>query len=154
MPLMSQVDLFAAIRRDSRAGMSVRAMAGKYQVSRRTVRAALASAWPAPRKAMPPRASKLDDFKPIIDAILRADLDAPRKQRHTVTRIYDRLIAEHGMQGVSYSVVAAMSPTAGRRSGSRQGAGRSTCSSRRPTARARKQRSTSVRSPSTCAANR
>lgn len=27
MPLMSKVDLFAAIRRDSRAGMSVRAMA-------------------------------------------------------------------------------------------------------------------------------
>jgi hypothetical protein len=42
MPLMSKVDLFAAIRRDSRAGMSVRAMAGKYKVSRRTVRAALA----------------------------------------------------------------------------------------------------------------
>ncbi|MBM2623912.1 IS21 family transposase [Actinoplanes sp. LDG1-06] len=103
--MMSKVDLFAAIRRDSRAGMSVRAMAGKYQVSRRTVRAALASAWPQPRKAMPPRVSKLDDFKPIIDAILRADLDAPRKQRHTVTRIYDRLIAEHGMQDVSYSVV-------------------------------------------------
>jgi transposase len=102
---MSKVDLFAAIRRDARAGMSVRAMAGKYQVSRRTVRATLQSAWPQPRKAMPPRASKLDDFKPIIDEILRADLDAPRKQRHTVTRIYDRLIAEHGMPGVSYSVV-------------------------------------------------
>ncbi|MDI6104675.1 hypothetical protein QLQ12_39400 [Actinoplanes sp. NEAU-A12] len=66
---MSKVDLFAAIRRDTRAGMSVRAMAGKYQVSRRTVRAALQSAWPQPRKAMPPRASKLDDFKPIIDEI-------------------------------------------------------------------------------------
>ena len=105
MPLMSKVDLFAAIRRDSRAGMSVRAMASKHQVSRRTVRAALASAWPQPRKAMPPRASKLDDFKPIIDGILRTDLDAPRKQRHTVTRIYDRLIAEHDMRGVSYSVV-------------------------------------------------
>ena len=77
MPLMSKVDLFAAIRRDSRAGMSVRAMAGKYAASRRTVRAALTSAWPQPRKAMPPRASKLDDFKPIIDAILRADLDGP-----------------------------------------------------------------------------
>jgi hypothetical protein len=76
-----------------------------FKVSRRTVRAALASAWPQPRRAMPPRASKLDDFKSIIDAILRADLDAPRKQRHTVTRIYDRLLAEHGMQGVSYSVV-------------------------------------------------
>jgi hypothetical protein len=41
----------------------------------------------------------------IINAILRTDLDAPRKQRHTMTRIYDRLIAEHDMQGVSYSVV-------------------------------------------------
>lgn len=105
MPPMSKVDLFAAIRRDSHAGMSVRAMAGKYQVSRRTVRAALQSAWPQPRKPMPSRASKLDDFKPIIDAILRADLDAPRKQRHTVTRIYDRLITEHDMREVSYSVV-------------------------------------------------
>ncbi|MFC7530211.1 hypothetical protein [Actinoplanes sp. GCM10030250] len=102
---MSKVDLFAAIRRDSRAGMSVRAMAGKYQVSRRTIRAALQSALPQPRKPMPPRASRLDEFKPIVDAILRADLDAPRKQRHTVTRIYDRLISEHGMLGVSYSVV-------------------------------------------------
>jgi hypothetical protein len=37
---------------------------------------------------MPPRVSKLDDFKPIIDEFLRANPDAPRKQRHTVTRIY------------------------------------------------------------------
>jgi transposase len=80
---MSKVDLFAAIRRDSRAGLSVRALARKYQVSRRTVRSALSSAWPAPRKPMPPRPSKLDAFKPVIDDILRADLDAPSKQRHT-----------------------------------------------------------------------
>jgi transposase len=72
---------------------------GKYKVSRRTVRAALQSAWPQPRKPMPPRASKLDALKPIIDDILRADLDAPRKQRHTVTRIYDRLVAEHAFGG-------------------------------------------------------
>jgi transposase len=57
----------------------VRALARKYQVSRRTVRSALTSAWPAPRKPMPPRPSKLDAFKPVIDDILRADLDAPRK---------------------------------------------------------------------------
>jgi transposase len=107
MPPMSKVDLFAAIRRDSRAGLSVRGLARKYQVSRRTVRSALSSAWPAPRKPMPPRASKLDAFKPVIDDILRADLDAPRKQRHTVKRIYDRLIAEHDMHDVSYAVVRA-----------------------------------------------
>ncbi|GAA1596366.1 transposase [Actinoplanes couchii] len=101
MPPMSKVEVFAAIRRDSRAGMSVRALTRKYEVSRRTVRSALSSAWPAPRKPMPPRPSKLDAFKPIIDDILRTDQDAPRKQRHTIKRIYDRLIDEHGMREVS-----------------------------------------------------
>src|SRR5262249_38929430 len=40
-----------------------------------------------------------------IDDILRADLDAPRKQRHTVTRIYERLRTEYGMDDVSYPVM-------------------------------------------------
>jgi hypothetical protein len=65
-----------------------------YGVGWRTVQAALASAWPAQRAPYPTRASKLDPFKPVIDAILIADLDAPRKQRHTITRIFDRLCAE------------------------------------------------------------
>jgi hypothetical protein len=51
--------------------------------------------------------SKLDPFKLVIDGILRADLDAPRKQRHTVRRIFDRLITEHAMVDVSYQVVRA-----------------------------------------------
>ena len=101
----SKVDLYAAIRRDARAGMSGRALEKKYRVGRRTIVKALASAWPEPRKQLPPRASKLDPFKPAIDEILRADLDAPRKQRHTVTRIWHRLIDEHGMTDVSYPVV-------------------------------------------------
>ncbi|WP_410625688.1 hypothetical protein [Amycolatopsis sp. cmx-8-4] len=58
---------------------------------------AIASAWPEPRKKPPPRPSKLDPFKPVIDEFLRTDLDAPRKQRHTVKRIFARLIDEHGM---------------------------------------------------------
>jgi len=37
---------------------------------------------------MPLRASKLDEFRPIIDDILRGGLGAPRKQSHTVKRIY------------------------------------------------------------------
>jgi transposase len=101
----SKVELYAAIRRDARAGMSGRAIERKYNVGRRTVVKALASAWPEPRKKPPPRASKLDAFKPVIDDILRADLDAPRKQRHTVKRIFDRLIDEHAMLDVSYQVV-------------------------------------------------
>jgi hypothetical protein len=105
MPPTSKVELYAAIRRDARAGLSGRALERKYNVGRRTVVKALASAWPQPRKKPPPRPSKLDLFKPVIDEILRVDLDAPRKQRHTVKRIFDRLIDEHGMADVSYQVV-------------------------------------------------
>ena len=103
----SKVELYAAIRRDARAGMSGRAIEKKYRVGRRTVGKALASAWPEQRKQLPPRASKLDPFKPVIDEILKADLDAPRKQRHTITRIWRRLMDEHGMADVSYPVVRA-----------------------------------------------
>src|SRR6267142_1603794 len=101
----SKVELYAAIRRDARAGMSGRAIEKKYRVGRRTIVKALSSAWPEPRKRLPPRRSKLDRFKPAIDEILKADLDAPRKQRHTVTRIWRRLIDEHEMGDVSYPVV-------------------------------------------------
>ncbi|MFC9978152.1 IS21 family transposase [Spirillospora sp. NPDC127200] len=101
-----KVELFAAIRRDARLnGMSVRALARKYQVHRRTVREALESAWPAQRKKPPPRKSRLDPFKPMIDHMLWLDLKAPRKQQHTVRRIFNRLVVEHEMEGVSYSTV-------------------------------------------------
>jgi len=122
MSPVSKVELYAAIRRDARAGMPGRAIERKHGVGRRTIIKALSSAWPEPRKKPPPRPSKLDRFKPAIDEILRADLDAPRKQRHTITRIYDRLIAEHEMAGVSYPVVRAY--VAGRRPQIRVEAGR------------------------------
>ncbi|MGR4853966.1 hypothetical protein ACIPTS_34100 [Streptomyces sp. LARHCF252] len=43
----------------------------------------------------------------MIDEMLRADLDAPRKQRHTVKRIFDRLLDEHGAEAVTYPMVRA-----------------------------------------------
>ncbi|MET9611945.1 IS21 family transposase [Kitasatospora indigofera] len=101
----SKVDLYAAIRRDSRAGLSGRALERKYGVGFRTVQKALSSAWPEPRKKLRPRATRLDPFKPLIDQMLRADLDAPRKQRHTVKRIFDRLVDEHGADEISYQMV-------------------------------------------------
>ncbi|MFF8847656.1 hypothetical protein ACF08N_33940 [Streptomyces sp. NPDC015127] len=91
MPQMSKVELYAAIRCDHRGGMSMRELEGKHGVTWRTVRMALDSAWPEPRKKLPPRATALDPYKPVFDGILRADLDAPRKQRHTATRIFHRL---------------------------------------------------------------
>ncbi|THV41803.1 hypothetical protein [Glycomyces buryatensis] len=55
---------------------------------------------------MPPRKSSLDSFKGAIDAILIADLDAPRKQRQAAKRMFDRPIEEWSMTDVSYPVVA------------------------------------------------
>lgn len=122
MPSGSKVDLYAAIRRDAREGMSQRALERKHGVGRRTVVKALASAWPQPRKPLPPRSSRLDPFKPVIDKILVADLDAPRKQRHTAKRIFDRLLDEHAMAEVSYQMVRAY--VAARRPEIRAAAGR------------------------------
>ncbi|MDX3452098.1 hypothetical protein PV396_09100 [Streptomyces sp. ME02-8801-2C] len=106
-PGQSKVKLHAALRRDAREGTSNRALERKYRVGWRTVQKALSSAWPQPRELYAPRRSKLDPFKPVIDQLLLADLDAPRKQRHTVVRIYRRLINEHAMHDVSCQVVRA-----------------------------------------------
>jgi hypothetical protein len=86
-PGQSKVELYAALRRDSRAGLSDRALERKYGVGWRTVQQALSSAWPRPRRECAPRRSKLDPFKPVVDEILLVDLDAPRKQWRTATRI-------------------------------------------------------------------
>jgi transposase len=104
---MSRVELFAVIRRDRREDptVSARVLAKRYRVSRRTVGAALAGAVPPPRKQLPPRASVLDPVAGVIDEMLRADLEAPRKQRHTVRRIVARLATEHGFTAAAYTTV-------------------------------------------------
>ena len=104
--MRSRVELFEAIRRDHRReGLSIRELAGRHRVHRRTVRQALASAVPPPRKARVFPAPALDPVKPLIDAMLRQDLDAPKKQRHTARRILARLVDEHGVTAISYSTV-------------------------------------------------
>ena len=50
--------------------------------------------------------SKLDPYKPIIDQWLMDDLKAPRKQRHTAKRVYDRLKEEIEGFDCSYRLVA------------------------------------------------
>jgi transposase len=94
----SRVELFEQIRRDRRVeGMSIRELADKHRVHRRTVRQALDNAVPAPRKAYPPRARPaIDPYVEIIDDWLVKDREVPRKQRHTARRVWQRLVAEHG----------------------------------------------------------
>jgi len=102
----SRVELFAAIRRDERVeGLSVRELARRHGVHRRTVRAALTAAEPPPRKAAVRAAPRLDPYKAAVDQMLTADLSAPRKQRHTARRVHARLVEEHGAAGLSYSTV-------------------------------------------------
>ena len=88
------MELFEAIRRDGRSGMSIRELADRHQVHRRTVRQALESAVPPPRKAYAPRSRPaLDDWTAVIDGWLVADQQAPRKQRHTARRVWQRLLS-------------------------------------------------------------
>ncbi len=70
------------------------------------MRQALASAVPPERKTPERSAPALDRWKPTIDEMLRSDVDAPRKQRHTAKRVFDRLVDEHDAV-VSYSTVRA-----------------------------------------------
>ena len=95
---MSKVELYEKIRlahRDER--LSVRALAVRFRVHRRDVRAALLSPEPAPRKAPQREAPLTGAWHGWIREILVADRDAPRKQRHTAKRIRDRLAEEHGV---------------------------------------------------------
>jgi transposase len=81
---------------------SVRAIARELGHGRRVIREALAGDTPQPRRyglSRPKTRPVLDPVTPIIDAWLTADRTAPRKQRHTAKRIYDRLVAEHGFTG-------------------------------------------------------
>lgn len=50
--------------------------------------------------------SKLSPYYPEIDAWLEDDKKAPRKQRHTAKRIYDRLKKSHSEFNASYRLVA------------------------------------------------
>jgi transposase len=104
---MSRVELYERIRRDSREeGLSVRALATRHHVHRRNVREALTSATPPGRKTPVRESTALGPWTEIIRAWLTADRQAPRKQRHTARRVWQRLVSEHGAT-VSESTVRA-----------------------------------------------
>jgi transposase len=91
------VEQFESIRRDRRdQGLSIRELARRHGVHRRTVRQALADASPPPRKSPEREAAAFGPYEPVVEAWLTADLDAARKQRHTARRVWQRLLEEQG----------------------------------------------------------
>jgi transposase len=59
---------------------------------------------PGYRRATPPRRPTVEPVLPVIRQILDDDAKAPKKQRHTGKRIWERLKAEHGFAGGYTSV--------------------------------------------------
>lgn len=101
------MEQFERIRRAHRdEGLSIRALAARHQVHRRTVRQALTDAVPPAPKA-PERVSPvLGPHEATVRGWLVADLVAPRKQRHTARRVWQRLIEEEGAEVAESSVRA------------------------------------------------
>jgi len=98
---MYAVESYAAVRRFVfNEGHSQREAARVFGLSRDLVaKMCRFSAPPGYRRRKPPARPKLDPFVCVIDAILEADKQAPRKQRHTAQRIFERLRDEHGFEG-------------------------------------------------------
>ena len=101
------MELFEGIRRDRREeGMSIRGLARRHRVHRRTVRQALAAALPPARQVGPRPAPALGPHLATIRRWLVEDLSAPRKQRHTARRVWQRLVDEEGARAAESSVRA------------------------------------------------
>ncbi len=89
------MELFEEIRREYEFGVgTIKGVARKLGVHRRMVREAVASALPPPRKKPARRRAKLAPAVGFIDRILKEDRKAPRKQRHTAHRIWNRIREE------------------------------------------------------------
>jgi transposase len=98
---MLKVEHYARIRLAHRDGMSIRQIARTFGHSRQKIRQVLDESAPKPYTLARPRPCRklTESFQKIIDEILVSDQSAPKKQRHTAKRIFDRLRDEHGFSG-------------------------------------------------------
>jgi len=105
------------IKLRARDGWSIREISRRSGWSRQTIRKALAAPAAPPRYELSaPRPSPV--MGPYLDVVrqwLADDETAPRKQRHTARRIYDRLVSEHGFTGAEVTVRQAVARLRGAR---------------------------------------
>ncbi len=102
------MELFEAIRREYQFGVgTIKGVARKLGIHRRMVREALADAVPKERKIVERVRPKLEPAIAFIDRILETDVNAPRKQRHTARRIFNRLRIEKPSIEVAEATVRA-----------------------------------------------
>jgi hypothetical protein len=102
------MQLYKRLRREYEHGVgTIRGVARKYKVHRRTVRAALKNAVPPKRKVTPRKRPKTALAIPFIDSILESDLKAPSNQRHTAHQIWGRMQVEMPACHIAESTVRA-----------------------------------------------
>lgn len=104
------MDQWIEVRRRVLTGqLSKRAACAEYALSWRTLEKMLSHEEPPGYRQQAPRKKpKLAPFLPIIFEILERDKKAPRKQRHTAQKIFDRLCDEHDFDGCYSSVKEAV----------------------------------------------
>lgn len=92
------------IRKMGDAGVSARQIAANTGLSRNTVTKYLNREDYSPAPLNMTAKSLVDDYAHIVEDWLTNDLNQPRKQRHTVKRVHERLVSEHGFAGSYWSV--------------------------------------------------
>jgi len=100
------MEYWTEVRRRVLTGeLSKRAACREYELSWHTLEKILAHQEPPGyRQKQPRRKPKLEPFLPIIHEILQQDGQAPKKQRHTAWRIFERLQDEYRFKG-GYTIV-------------------------------------------------
>ena len=102
---MIGMDQYELIRTASRVyKKSIRQIARETGHDRRTVRKALAGIEPKYRQRGARHSPVMGPVADRVEGWLRADAEAPAKQRHTAHRIWQRLSEEHGFRGAEVTV--------------------------------------------------
>ena len=105
------------IKKRHEDGWSIRKIARQLEMSRQTVRKVLGAPAEPPRYR--PRASRpapvIGPYLGVVESWLAADEEAPRKQRHTAKRAFDRLVSEYDFPGSEVTVRRAVRAIKGRR---------------------------------------